>query len=392
MKKSKNPCGTRCRRCAEAVAKSYPFRDWTAILAEMQVNSGFATEVRKVIMNYSSPVSEKEWPRHNLKWNEVSGYQVYRDYIFISVDQFTKDYGEHPSKVGCSVEKFFDEHGEELEGVLVVKDDGPLHVRAFFGGHCGFEHVLQRHEDTYRPKQVQEFRRAYEEDRQKLVPKGMAKSKDAVVLSQLPKLVADAKVARERQAEEAAAVAAVAPPVEAGADAQQHESSEDEAEDQVVSGMPLPSNVAKGGKKMKGKGKGRGKKRKLEGKQTVVSVSENVTMQSAAGAAPAAPASASAGMPASSARSRSRSPARSMISNALSARVSPRDKMLEKAATWRETVKPSDILDKPNARVVNQVRQTTEALEKTHPAHAQTLLLRAHLDLLELCLVPLLFK
>eukprot|EP00971_Amphidinium_carterae_P297495 5910584-Amphidinium_carterae.1 len=392
MKKSKSPCGTRCRRCAEAIAKSYPFKDWTSITTEMQVNSEFATEVRKVIMHYSTPNAEKEWPKHNLKWNEVSGYQVYRDYIFVSVDQFTKDFGEHPAKAGFSLEKFFNEHGEELEGVLLVKDDEPLRVRAFFGGHCDFEHVLQRHEDTYRPKQVQEFRRAYEEDRQKLVPKGIAKSKDAIALSQVPKLVADARVARERQAEEAAAVAAVAPPIDAGADAMQHESSEDEAEDQVAaSGMALPSNVvAKGGKKAKGKGKGRGKKRKLEGKQTVVSASGVVNMNPPAVAAAATAAVGSAAN-SSSARSRSRSPARSTMS-ALSTRVSPRDKMLEKAAVWRETVKPSDMLDKPNARVVNQVRQTTEALERTHPADAQTLLLRAHLDLLELCLVPLLFK
>ena len=264
MKKSKQPIGLRCKGCVTALRTAWPFLPWDAIKASMEASEVFAGEVHDVLQRAKSDASERPFSLHDLQWEELQGYTLFRDYIMMPVEGFVSKFGVHPEKVGLQPEKISNERGEIQDAILIADEKEPYtRLRAFFSAHAAFQDHLQQHTNMLRPGQVVDYRTAYLQDRAKVQPKAMSKPSLAPTMSSLAPLVDKykeqvAQLAAEREAlQQMQPTPASSEPVQAKEE-EQESSSADEIEDMVPDTPVLPSAAKKRTGKGKGKGQGKG--------------------------------------------------------------------------------------------------------------------------------------
>ena len=105
MKKSKAPCGPRCKPCVLALRTAYPFMELDMIKTRIEASQTFDQEVRAVLARAQGTL-EKSFPPQEHMWQEMRGHMIYKDYLCLSADQFESHFGETPDKLGMTVEKF----------------------------------------------------------------------------------------------------------------------------------------------------------------------------------------------------------------------------------------------------------------------------------------------
>ena len=153
----------------------------------------------------------KAWRGQRVAAEQSQGYTVHREFIFISDDEFKRDFGKgclSPKDVGLQSEAILDERGQVVYGVLLRHPSCPYRVVRAWGnyGHAMEEEVHQSAGQLRRDQGAEVFEtccsHAAKERAQSL--------KGAASLDEEGLRVLVAKHLKQR--EEAAAIAAVLPP------------------------------------------------------------------------------------------------------------------------------------------------------------------------------------
>ena len=252
-----------------------------------------------------------------------------------------------------------------------------LKVRAFHTSIGDLADLLQMHGGQLRQDQCRDFAKSYQCDLDKVLPKGLTKPQSCITSSQLPILAKkhveeqEAKL-KEKQALETLLPAGLAADAESQLAQPQHEveeKEEEEEEDNVIEAtgptpaFALPSEMqsdAKKRSKQQRAGKSAGKGAGGTGKAGSVAGSK---ARDHGGQAPSI---------ASASSSKTR------------AKLTHKEKLLNKALSWRQTLHVPAVLDgAPLGTKVWGSRQTLTALEKISAGDMDVVLLKSHVELLE---------
>ena len=120
----------------------------------MQTSEAFAEEVRSAMQCHKGEVDMPTFPRQDFTFKENMGLVVQRRHVLYPEALFTKTFGVPPSVLKLNVERFHDDRGRPVMGVLMTDDDKPLDVYTYHDSIGGLHHLLQQPADICRKGQV----------------------------------------------------------------------------------------------------------------------------------------------------------------------------------------------------------------------------------------------
>ena len=404
-KRTLQPVGNRCLPCVATLQKAWPAKAWDEVVQEASVSESFKREVAEAVAVFEKKTTKK-FTAEEYEHATLTGYEIYREYLWYSPKEFASTFGCDAATAGAPVETLADEAGNKMQGIIVLDDScNVLRIRSFHKVHGQTSALLQTREGQLRAHQAQEFAKVYESEVNRSLPKGLLRPSSCLKKSALPEIVRAAVAEAQRVAEEKAHLEEMkAPDLDKVAEEQPEqaepqcpEDDDDDAEADVrlLDAPLLPSQQAKvsTGKNSKDKKKKKGdgaKAGKLSPRKERKSSSMTVSFarSAAASAASSLAGSDDKDDDGQSRRSQGSLAAKSHAGSswklAKMGRTSSREKLLEKARGWLETIPITKILSgEAWGHRVWQAGETLRSLSSTHKCqgHSDVVLLSAHLDL-----------
>ena len=165
-KKSGAATGMRCMRCQKAAAQAWPLE----VVSQRSADSEFAKEVSEVMSRYDGSL-DKSFVRQSYHQNTVTGHLVEARFKVYDEKLCNATFETDAKKFGLQAEVLTDHRGCQLAGYL-VKELGPLEVRAYHACLGELSLLLQRPETQLRAHQAEEFSAACQEDLRRSILKG----------------------------------------------------------------------------------------------------------------------------------------------------------------------------------------------------------------------------
>ena len=381
-------------------------------MCRMAASPEFANTVQEAIRVYHKERLPAFSPESFSK-EILTGWVIEKNYVWLSREEFETEFRQKPEDLGLLVEHLAIGTSRPVPGVLIRDEtEKGVKVKGYWACQGNFTTELFSPSAQYRAGQGREVSEWDQAQQVRGIPKALLEPKchkKGPTLQEIPALVTkfleEKRLNEERQKAEAELLAN---PVETsekprleenGAEAADNQDGsdeyggEDDDEDLVVE--HVPDNVmngkglaGKGGKKGS-KGKGKGKKRgKKGGSKSKIGSPKKAAPASLAslrgGGGRAAPSVASqndaVSVAGSVASKKSRHAGLDLVSDA--SKASPAEKAAARAREYLNTIDVKEMLEgKAFGRDLFSAQQSLEAMEKKFGASAETITLRAHLEL-----------
>ena len=176
----------------------------------MQTSSEFATSVQHILEIHSGQ-ARRTWEPKDFSLESYQGCLVKQPFRWYSTEGFQRAFGKTPQQLQVPVETFHDHRGTPQQGVLLrdqTKDYLDVEAVYYIGGLM--HTALQKHENSLRSEQVDEFCKTYMGDRDQLLPKGLVQ-KSCPSVATMTERIKEFERKEKAAQDEAAAMASLVP-------------------------------------------------------------------------------------------------------------------------------------------------------------------------------------